>query len=69
MSSIKERYCFQKCRDLQKFGYSTLTLTEVQEQYDKVEAGSSDLSVIGMFIKRDFQDAGIWRPAEVNNEA
>jgi len=51
---IRQQYCSQKLRDLKEFGYNTLTLDHVQEQYDKVLAKSSDLTVIGKFIKSDF---------------
>ena len=51
---IKSRYCSQKLRDLRDFGYDTLTLDAVHDQYDKVVAKSTDLNVIGRFIKADF---------------
>lgn len=51
--ALKDRYVSQKTRDLQDFGYETLTRDEVSRQYDKVMNGESDLNVIGMFIKAD----------------
>lgn len=51
---IRYKYCHQKCRDLREFGYNDLTVDHVYEQYDKVLAKDSDLTVIGQFIKSDF---------------
>lgn len=54
--TLKQRYVAQKTRDLQDFGYETLTRDEVARQYDKVMNGDSDLNVIGMFIKADMKE-------------
>jgi len=53
---IRSRYCSQKLRDLKDFGYDTLTLEHVQDQYDKVVAKNDDLTIIGQFIKSDFDN-------------
>lgn len=50
---IKSDYVYGKTRDLQEYGYTSLSEAEVEAQLNKVLDGEEGLSVIGHFIKGD----------------
>lgn len=49
---LKIAYIKAKTKDLQNFGYTTLTEEEVSNQLEKILKGE-DLDVIGMFMESD----------------
>jgi hypothetical protein len=49
----KQEYIIAKTKQLQEFGYPSLTAYEVGKQLDKILVGDKKLSVIGMFMKED----------------
>lgn len=50
---LKADYVSAKTKSLQEFGYTKLTEEEVLDQVDKVLAGDTLLTVIGLFIADD----------------
>jgi hypothetical protein len=52
-SVYKKDYIKAKTKQLQEFGYASLTEKETEEQLNKALKGDTDLTVIGMFIKED----------------
>jgi hypothetical protein len=53
MSILKSNYVKLKTKDLIDFGYTSLSEKEVEDQVEKILAGDTDLSVIGMFCIED----------------
>ena len=46
-------YVKAKTKDLQKFGYSTLTEADVADQLEKILLRDKNLTIIGKFMKDD----------------
>lgn len=46
----REKYANAKLKQLQEFGYSNLTMGELQSQIDAIHEGK-ELDVIGMFME------------------
>ena len=55
----KADYITAKTKDLQEYGYTTLTEDEVKVQLNKILYEDIDLSVIGLFMKDDIKLCGI----------
>ena len=56
-AKLKEKYITAKTKDLQDFGYTTLTREHVEEQLDKLlNEESEGITVIGKFIEHDVEN-------------
>lgn len=56
---LKSDYITAKTKDLQEYGYATLTEEEVKTQLNKILYGDINLSVIGLFMEDDIKLCGI----------
>lgn len=56
LEAYRSKYAKAKFKQLREFGYSTLTLDEVNTQIDQLLAGKKDgLTIIGMMMQDEIQ--------------